>query len=88
MNSEVHILVYCPIDTLQWGQTHSAMGRIEFKFTFYVWYRSEEISPNVNQEAMGDVLRVERDTRISLDVNENPLFTSSKISDKDISHSQ
>ena len=25
MRGEVHILVYCPIDTLQWGQTHSAM---------------------------------------------------------------
>ena len=23
MRGEVHILVYCPIDTLQWGQTHS-----------------------------------------------------------------
>ena len=28
MRGEVHILVYCPIDTLQWGQTHSAMGLI------------------------------------------------------------
>ena len=26
MNSEVHILVYCPIDTLQWGSTHSALA--------------------------------------------------------------
>ena len=25
MRGEAHILVYCPIDTLQWGQTHSAM---------------------------------------------------------------
>ena len=25
MRGEVHILLYCPIDTLQWGQTHSAM---------------------------------------------------------------
>ena len=25
MRGEVHILVYCPIDTLQWGSTHSAM---------------------------------------------------------------
>ena len=23
MRGEVHILVYCPIDTLQWGSTHS-----------------------------------------------------------------
>ena len=27
MRDEVHILVYCPIDTLQWGQTHSALAR-------------------------------------------------------------
>ena len=26
MRGEVHILVYCPIDTLQWGSTHSAMA--------------------------------------------------------------
>ena len=26
MRGEVHILVYCPIDTLQWGSTHSALG--------------------------------------------------------------
>ena len=25
MRGEVHILVYCPIDTLQWGSTHSAL---------------------------------------------------------------
>ena len=25
MRGEVHILVYCPIDTLQWGSTHSAV---------------------------------------------------------------
>ena len=25
MRGEVHILLYCPIDTLQWGQTHSAL---------------------------------------------------------------
>ena len=25
MRGEVHIMVYCPIDTLQWGQTHSAL---------------------------------------------------------------
>ena len=25
MRGEVHILVHCPIDTLQWGSTHSAM---------------------------------------------------------------
>ena len=25
MRGKVHILVYCPIDTLQWGSTHSAM---------------------------------------------------------------
>ena len=25
MRGEVPILVYCPIDTLQWGSTHSAM---------------------------------------------------------------
>ena len=25
MRDEVHILVNCPIDTLQWGSTHSAM---------------------------------------------------------------
>ena len=66
------------------------MGRIEFDFTFYVWYRSEEISPNVNYGAMGDVvvvIRVDGDLRISLNDNENSLFTCSKISDKDLSHS-
>ena len=26
MRGEVHILVYCPIDTLQWGLTHSALA--------------------------------------------------------------
>ena len=26
MRGQVHILVYCPIDTLQWGSTHSAMS--------------------------------------------------------------
>ena len=26
MRGEVHILVYCPIDTLQWGSTHSALA--------------------------------------------------------------
>ena len=26
MRGEVHILLYCPIDTLQWGSTHSAMS--------------------------------------------------------------
>ena len=25
MRGEVHILVYCPIDTFQWGSTHSAL---------------------------------------------------------------
>ena len=25
MRGEEHILVYCPIDTLQWGSTHSAL---------------------------------------------------------------
>ena len=25
MRGEVHILVHCPIDTLQWGSTHSAV---------------------------------------------------------------
>ena len=25
MRGEVHILVYCPIDTLQWGSTHSGL---------------------------------------------------------------
>ena len=25
MRGEVPILVYCPIDTLQWGSTHSAL---------------------------------------------------------------
>ena len=25
MRGEVHILVHCPNDTLQWGSTHSAM---------------------------------------------------------------
>ena len=25
MRGKVHILVYCPIDTLQWGSTHSAL---------------------------------------------------------------
>ena len=36
------------------------MGRIEFDFTFNVWYRSEEISHNVNWGARGDVvIRVE-----------------------------
>ena len=29
MRGEVHILVYCPIDTLQWGQTHSALIGLE-----------------------------------------------------------
>ena len=66
------------------------MGRIEFDFTFYVWYRSEENSSNVNRGAMGDVvvvIRVDGDLRISLNDNENLLFTCSKISDTDISHS-
>ena len=27
MRGEVHILVHCPIDILQWGSTHSAMIR-------------------------------------------------------------
>ena len=27
MRGEVHFLVYCPIDTLQWGSTHSVMVR-------------------------------------------------------------
>ena len=31
MRGEVHILVYCPIDTLQWGSTHSAMGGYHWK---------------------------------------------------------
>ena len=26
MRGEVHILVYCPIDTLQWGSAHSALA--------------------------------------------------------------
>ena len=26
MRGKVHILVHCPIDTLQWGSTHSAMS--------------------------------------------------------------
>ena len=26
MRGEVHILVHCPIDTLQWGSTHSALS--------------------------------------------------------------
>ena len=26
MRGAVHILVYCPIDTLQWGWTHSAVA--------------------------------------------------------------
>ena len=30
MRGEVHILVYCPIDTLQWGSTHSAVDGNEF----------------------------------------------------------
>ena len=32
MRGEVHILVYCPIDTLQWGSTHSALvpGYVDF----------------------------------------------------------
>ena len=25
MRGEVHILLYCPIDTLQWGKTHTAL---------------------------------------------------------------
>ena len=25
MRGKVHILVYCPIDTFQWGSTHSAL---------------------------------------------------------------
>ena len=36
MRGEVHILVYCPIDTLQWGSTHSALvqsrGRVSHYF--------------------------------------------------------
>ena len=31
MRGEVHILVHCPIDTLQWGSTHSAL--VEKKLT-------------------------------------------------------
>ena len=65
--------------------------RNEFDFTFYVWYRSKEIFPNVNWGAIGDVVvvtRVEGNTRISLDDNENPLSTSSKFSDKDVSQFQ
>ena len=56
--------------------------RIEFDFTFYVWYRSEENSSNVNWGAMGDVvvvIRVDGDLRISLNDNENLLFTCSVI---------
>ena len=41
------------------------MGRIEFDFTFYVWYRSEENSSNVNWGAMGDVVVVIRYMDIS-----------------------
>ena len=29
MRGEVHILEYCPIDTLQWGTTHSALISLE-----------------------------------------------------------
>ena len=29
MRVEVHILVYCPIDTFQWGLTHSAVILVE-----------------------------------------------------------
>ena len=28
MRGEVHILVHCPIDTLQWGSTHSGNAGI------------------------------------------------------------
>ena len=28
MRGEVPILVYCPIDTLQWGSTHSAVADV------------------------------------------------------------
>ena len=30
MRGEVHILVYCPIDTLQWGLTHSALDHLTY----------------------------------------------------------
>ena len=31
MRGEVHILVHCPIDTLQWGSTHSALFVAQLK---------------------------------------------------------
>ena len=30
MRGEVHILVYSPIDTFQWGSTHSALNHTKF----------------------------------------------------------
>ena len=30
MRGEVHIFVYCPIDTLQWGSTHSALNKLKY----------------------------------------------------------
>ena len=47
MRGEVHILVYCPIDTLQWGSTHSALGTVAIVqrlvvagcgfFSYWIW---------------------------------------------------
>ena len=35
MRGEVHILLYCPIDTLQWGQTHSAVCKKDKTTNFH-----------------------------------------------------
>ena len=44
MNSEVHILVYCPIDTLQWGWTHSAMHGLRLGTVFAITVMCHKIS--------------------------------------------
>ena len=36
MRGKVHILVYCPIDTLQWGPTHSGLVDNNLKAISYV----------------------------------------------------
>ena len=43
MRGEVHILAYCPIDTFQWGSTHSALVVITLSMNssnedFDLWY--------------------------------------------------
>ena len=50
MRGKVHILVYCPIDTFQWGPTHSAMGKQQAKMIFFVQlaYECTEDKDNVD----------------------------------------